>query len=369
MYLNHISRSFLALMIVGFGVIFGVIFGAFGGGMQSAAAAEMLDQSSAANRSFSIWLSEFQNKALRNGIRAATLQSAFDQIQPIARIIELDQKQPERTPMGFEAYLRKIITQNRIDGGRENYAAYHEMLNRTARGYGVPAEVIVALWGLETSYGANTGGFDVIAALATLAWEGRRRSYFENELMEALMILQNGHVERAEFRGSWAGAMGQNQFMPSSWKRFAVDENGDGHKDIWESEGDVFASSANYLSQNGWNPAFKWGWQVVGFENIPTSYIEQKSKFTLAQWQKMGVRIRGSDDARAGARLGNLALRLVVPQGGNGRGYLVTSNFDVIRTWNKSDYFALTVGILSDLVARQPSPQGRADSGVSGYNP
>lgn len=364
---NRKTRIFLAIMI---GLSLCLCLNIVSGGIQRAAAAEISYQDSAANRSFSIWLSEFQNKALRNGIRAATLQSAFDHIQPIARIIELDQKQPERTPMGFETYLRKIVTQNRIDAGRENFAAYHRLLTHTARTYGVPAEVIVALWGLETSYGANTGGFDVIAALATLAWEGRRRSYFEAELMEALLILQNGHVERAEFRGSWAGAMGQTQFMPSSWKRFGVDENGDGHKDIWGTEADVFASGANYLSQNGWNPEIKWGWQVVGFENIPRNYIDQKTKFTLKQWQKMGVMVRSRGDAGSALSAGDAPLRLVVPQGGNGRGYLVTSNFDVIRSWNKSDYFALTVGILSDLVATKSAPQNeRTASPVSGYNP
>ncbi|HNS45140.1 MAG TPA: lytic murein transglycosylase, partial [Alphaproteobacteria bacterium] len=203
--------------------------------------------------SFEVWLAGFKKEAAAKGISPDVLQVAFQNVSPNARVIELDQKQPERKKIGFEAYLRKVMSQKRIDDGRSKFSQNRYLLIQTQKAYGVPAQVIVSLWGIETSYGSNTGGFDLVQALATLAWEGRRRPFFEEELTSALFILQGGHVGRADFKGSWAGAMGQNQFMPSSWKRFAVDANGDGHKDIWTTKADIFASSANYLRQNGWN--------------------------------------------------------------------------------------------------------------------
>lgn len=276
---------------------------------------------------------------------------AFANVRPNERVIELDTKQPERKKIGFVSYLHKVMTQQRIDQGRTQYNGYQTLLRQTEQRYGVPAEVIVSLWGLETSYGANTGGFDLIQALATLAWDGRRRSFFEDELMNALFILQGGHVERSEFKGSWAGAMGQNQFMPSSWKRFAVDANGDGHKDIWGTQADIFASSSNYLKENGWNPNYPWGWQVTLPKSFPNSLENSQSKRPLGQWLDMGVKIPNSPYMN----YKTVPARLLVPDGGEGRAYLVTSNFDVILSWNRSNYFALTVGLLSDFIAKSPN--------------
>ncbi len=263
-------------------------------------------------------------------------------------MIELDQKQPERKKIGFEAYLRKVMSQKRIDDGRSKFSQNRYLLIQTQKAYGVPAQVIVSLWGIETSYGSNTGGFDLVQALATLAWEGRRRPFFEEELTSALFILQGGHVGRADFKGSWAGAMGQNQFMPSSWKRFAVDANGDGHKDIWTTKADIFASSANYLRQNGWNDAYPWGWEV----DLPEGFKPSDVKKPLLGWIQDGVHFENghipSDQMQT-------SVRLVIPDGGNGRAYLVTDNFDVILSWNRSTYFALTVGLLSDLIRESPA--------------
>ena len=273
---------------------------------------------------------------------------AFQNVSPNARVIELDQKQPERKKIGFEAYLRKVMSQKRIDDGRSKFSQNRYLLIQTQKAYGVPAQVIVSLWGIETSYGSNTGGFDLVQALATLAWEGRRRPFFEEELTSALFILQGGHVGRADFKGSWAGAMGQNQFMPSSWKRFAVDANGDGHKDIWTTKADIFASSANYLRQNGWNDAYPWGWEV----DLPEGFKPSDVKKPLLGWIQDGVHFENghipSDQMQT-------SVRLVIPDGGNGRAYLVTDNFDVILSWNRSTYFALTVGLLSDLIRESPA--------------
>ncbi|OIN86972.1 MAG: hypothetical protein AUJ12_03525 [Alphaproteobacteria bacterium CG1_02_46_17] len=307
--------------------------------------------------SFETWLEGFKRQAVVQGISPSTLQSAFQNVSPHPRVIELEGKQPERKKIGFGNYLHNVMSQTRIDQGRINFQENRSLLNKTESLYGVPAEVIVSLWGLETSYGRNTGGFDMIQSLATLAWEGRRRDFFEKELIAALGILQGGHVSRQNFKGSWAGAMGQNQFMPTSWKRYAVDANGDGHKDIWTTKSDVFASSANYLKENGWNSNYPWGWTVSVPKNVPFSLVTNKTKKPLAEWIRLGVHFQSGHIPSNQTR--TLA-RLVVPDGGEGRAYLVTSNFDTILSWNRSDYFALTVGLLSDFVAKksaEDSPQ------------
>lgn len=296
--------------------------------------------------SFESWVRQFRGEALSQGISADTFDKAFVNVVPNQRVIELDRKQPERTKMGFAAYLSKVMNQQRIDNGRNHLSDNRKLLNSVASRFGVPPEIVVSLWGIETSYGANTGGYDLIQALATLAWEGRRAQFFKTELINALKILQGNHIRREDFKGSWAGAMGQNQFMPSSWHSFAADFDGDGHKDIWKNKADIFASSANYLHRNGWDPALKWGWAI----NYPQASHFAKEKHIYTDWLKMGVRFQDTPPSIPA----NTLLTMIVPDGGEGRAYLVTSNFDVIMSWNRSTYFALTVGLLSDFVAKTP---------------
>lgn len=312
---------------------------------------------------FPSWVATFRPEALQRGVSAQTFDTAFQNVVPNDRVIELDQKQPERAKAGFAVYLSKVINQARIDNGRAALAQNRPLLNTVSSRYGVPPEMIVSLWGLETSYGKNTGGFDLIQALATLAWEGRRSEFFKTELVTALLILQNGHITRQDFKGSWAGAMGQNQFMPSSWSKYAVDFNGDGHKDIWKTQSDIFASTANYLNQNGWNPALKWGWQVIPTANLHQFAPDQVMPYE--QWLRAGVKFQGRPPAIPAAT----PLKLVVPDGGEGRYYIVTKNFDVIKSWNRSNYFALTVGLLSDYVAQGSSNAVMRDNSADGnYN-
>ena len=296
---------------------------------------------------FKSWVIAFKSEAMRQGVTAQTYDTAFQNVVPNMRTIELDKKQPERTKMGFTKYLSNVLSQSRIDNGRLGLNQNMAILNSVESRYGVPAEVIVALWGIETSYGKNTGGFDLISALATLAWEGRRAEFFKNELIKALLILQGDHISRENFKGSWAGAMGQNQFMPSSWHQYAVDFNGDGHKDIWTTKADVFGSAANYLDQNGWDSQLKWGWAV----SVPRGVGINKQKMTYMEWLRLGVKFNGHPPSIAS----NIPLMLVIPDGGDGRTYLVTKNFDVIMSWNRSTYFALTVGLLSDFIRQHKS--------------
>lgn len=317
-----------------------------------------------ASSTFDAWVKNFRHEALQKGISAEVFDQAFFGVRPNPRVIELDRKQPEKK-IGFAEYRQKVISQTRIDTGREKFSDNHRLLADIERKSGVPASVIVALWGIETSYGKNTGGFDLIEALATLAWEGRRGAYFKGELLKALEILQQRHIARNDFKGSWAGAMGQNQFMPSSWQRYAVDYNGDGRRDIWGTPADVFASSANYLARNGWRRGEPWGRAIDLPEKFPKSLTGTKIKKSVTAWAHMGVKPKGN--LLAGED--NLPASIVVPDGGDGRAYFVYHNYDVILSWNRSTYFGISVGTLSDLIAKGSSPSFTAGDSPVPYNP
>lgn len=311
---------------------------------------------------FNSWVAQFRYEAIQRGVSADVFDREFQNVVPNDRVIELDNKQPERTKQGFAVYLSRVMSQQRIDNGRGALLQNYTLLKHVSGQYGVPPEMIVSLWGIETSYGKNTGGYDLVQALATLAWEGRRSEFFKTELIEALLILQGGHIDRADFKGSWAGAMGQNQFMPSSWHKYAVDFNGDGHKDIWTTKADIFASSANYLRTNGWNASYKWGWQIAAKDSLYK--LPPDHTMPYQQWLASGVRFQ--------EHLPNIPaqtpLKLIIPDGGEGRAYLVTSNFDVIKSWNRSNYFALTVGLLSDLIAKNQYSGVIRDDADARYN-
>lgn len=201
---------------------------------------------------FGLWLEELKKDALAQGISAKTLEEALADTAPIDRVIELDRTQPEST-LTLEEYLEKVVTEARVQQGRELFAEHRELLKKIGGQYGVSPRYILALWGIETNYGGNTGNFSVIDALATLAYDGRRSEFFRDELLKALTIIDQDHIRAIDMDGSWAGAMGQCQFMPSSFLRFAVDYDGDGRRDIWNSPPDIFASIANYLHESGWN--------------------------------------------------------------------------------------------------------------------
>ena len=201
--------------------------------------------------SFDNYIDGFKQKARSKGISDSTINTSFDDVYLLGQIIELDKKQPERK-LTKEEYLAKVINQARINQARKLFADNKELLTELGEKYGVDPQFIVALWGLETGFGKNQGNYDVVEVLATLAYEGRRRDFFESELLSALLILDEGHISHSKFKGSWAGAMGQCQFMPSSYLAYGADGDGDGKIDIWKNKKDVFASIANYLSTVGW---------------------------------------------------------------------------------------------------------------------
>jgi len=297
--------------------------------------------------SFERWLQDFKAEARSKGISESLLQQAFQGVEPQERIIELDRKQPEGT-LTFAEYKDRVITPARINQGRRLYRQHRQLLERISEQYGVQPQYIVALWGIETSYGNFTGGFNVVEALATLAYDGRRSEFFREELLEALKILQQGHITPAEMKGSWAGAMGQNQFMPSSFHSFAVDGNSDGRRDIWGALPDVFASTANYLSTSGWKGDERWGRPVKLPANFPPSLLGRDNKKSILEWKSRGVT---KPNGAPLPHVPGMRAAIVAPDGVGGPAYIVYSNYDVIMKWNRSLYFATSVGTLADLIA------------------
>ena len=296
---------------------------------------------------FQTWLTNFRVEARNAGISEPTIQAALTNIKYLPKVIELDRKQPEKK-MTFAQYRKNVVNQQRIDKGRQLIAQHRSELQWVEKTYGVAPQYVVALWGIETSFGSNTGGFKVIDSLATLAWEGRRASFFKNELIKALKIIDQGHVTAAGMKGSWAGAMGQNQFMPSSFFDFAVDANGDGHKDIWNTKLDVFASTANYLSKNGWTHGQKWGRRVTVPKSFPAAMVGPKIVKPLSYWKSLGV-----TDVNGGTLPAeNINASIVAPDGLGGPVYIVYGNYQTIMAWNRSTYFATSVGLLADAMAQ-----------------
>ncbi|NCC23432.1 MAG: lytic murein transglycosylase [Alphaproteobacteria bacterium] len=296
---------------------------------------------------FEQWLAGFHARAAKAGISTETLEESLANIQPIQRVIDLDRKQPEGK-LTFAEYRKRVINDRRILDGREMLHRHRETLAEVESRFGVPPKYVVALWGIETSYGANTGGFEVVPALATLAWEGRRGEFFTRELVDALRILDQGHIELHAMKGSWAGAMGQNQFMPSSFHNFAVDFDGDGHKDIWNTYADVFGSTANYLARNGWNPDERWGRAVALPKSFPASLTGTDVRKPLEEWKNLGVTLPGGAPIPV---VGGMRASIVAPDGIGGPAFLVYDNYRVFLSWNRSTYFATAVGLLADSIA------------------
>ena len=309
-----------------------------------------LAQAQTGKPSFEEYLESVKKEAVAQGISQMTLKQAFTGVRFIKRTIKLDRSQPEKRQT-LESYLPKRVPEWKVTKARELYKKHHQQLAEIGKQYGVQPRFIVALWGNETNFGSYTGNFDIISALASLAYDGRREAFFRKELLAALSILEQGHIHKSDFKGSWAGAMGQTQFMPSSFLAFAVDHDGDGRKDIWGTQADVFASIANYLKQSGWNEELTWGRQV----RLPQSFDLKLSglgiKKTLPQWQGHGVRRYDRTDLPKV----NIQASVILPDDDiKGRAYLAYANYDVLMKWNRSYYFVTSVGYLSDRIAFPP---------------
>lgn len=296
----------------------------------------------ARKQSFKSWKVAFKEKALKSGIKKETFDAAFKGVKPNKKIIKYDRHQPE-LKQTFSQYYEKRVPP-RIKEGRKKLSLHKQVLKEISQKYKIPESIIVALWGSESNFGKFTGGFSIIEALATLAHDGRRETLFTTELIHALEIIQENHVKVTNMKGSWAGAMGQCQFMPSSFKTYAVDENGNGRKDIWHNIQDVFGSIANYLQKSGWNPDQPWGYEVTYRKDLE-KYAHTKTKKPLKEWQKQGIK------RKSGSPLPNKKWEalMVVPTDSK-RAFLLLDNANVLLKWNRSTWFVLSIGLLSDAI-------------------
>lgn len=295
---------------------------------------------------FADYVKAIKAEALEKGYTEATLEQAFAEAKFYQRSVKADKNQPE-FKLTLDTYLPRAVPEWKAKQAVEKYNEHKDLLEEVGAKYGVQPRFIVALWGIETNFGSYTGGFDVVSALTTMAYEGRREEFFKDQLWQALTIIQEGHIDVAQMKGSWAGAMGQTQFMPSSFMAYAVDYDGDGRKDIWNSMGDVFASAANYLKNAGWKDDVTWGRQVQLPEDFDASLASLKTKKTLAEWQALGVRRM---DGSALPQRDDIKASVVIPDDKNGRVYLAYANYDALMRWNRSHYFVAAVGYLSDRI-------------------
>lgn len=294
---------------------------------------------------FADFLDGVRAEALGKGIKPQTLDSALAKVTHIDRVIELDRKQPEFT-LTFDSYLERILTPARIAEGKRKLAENKALLHQVAIRYGVQPKFVVALWGIETNFGKNTGGMSVVSSLATLAYDGRRSKYFRTELMNALTILDQGHITPAAMTGSWAGAMGQCQFMPSTFLKFAVDWDGDGKRNIWTDRADALASAANYLSSEGWKGDQTWGRAVRLPAHFAPNLLGLDTRKSLKDWSALGV--KGADGKALPHR--DLMASVVLAEGTKGPAFLVYDNFRTVMKWNRSTFFALAAGHLADRI-------------------
>ena len=296
-----------------------------------------------AEQDFASWLKGIRSDALAAGVNEEILDPILTDIELLPRVIELDRNQPEGR-LSLEEYLSRVVPQSRIIFARERLKKHALTLGNVESDYLVQRRFIIALWGIESDFGRFTGGYSVVNSLSTLAYDGRRSEFFRSELIDALRILGVGEVSNSQMMGSWAGAMGQCQFMPSSFHRFAVDYDKNGKRDIWDSLPDVFASIANYLHRSGWKFDQTWGREVTLPQNFDLTLVGLEYVNTIQGWQDMGV--RRADGANLPGR--QLSAAIILPDGTGSTAYMVYDNFRNIMKWNRSTYFAVAIGILSD---------------------
>ena len=300
-----------------------------------------------ADTPFAAFLAEVRAEAIGTGIAEATIDRAFAGLRPNAKVLELD-SHPAETTQSWERYRATRVSEARVAAGRQAMQVNGDALAVIGRRYGVDPAILVAVWGLETNYGSYTGGFSVIGALATLAADGRRNGYFRKELINALRILASGDIALPRMTGSYAGAMGQPQFMPSSYLEYAVSFDGSPRRDIWDNRNDALASIANYLTRFGWRAGEPWGQLVRVPAGFSVGRDSREDRRKLAAWTQMGVT---QPDGTALSRP-NATGAVVMPDGAVGEAYMAYANFDVIRLYNHSDLYALSVGLLADRLVR-----------------
>ncbi|XOV81256.1 MAG: lytic murein transglycosylase [Aestuariibacter sp.] len=301
--------------------------------------------------------SAFSLEARQKGVSESTITEALDGASLLEQVIKYDRNQPEfvRT---FPDYLNKRVNQWRISQGKKLLKEHYPLLQELSAQYGIPPQYLVSFWGLETNFGAYKGKMPIIDALVTLACDTRRSDFFTKELIQALLLIDRENINYKEMLGSWAGAMGHTQFMPSAYMQYAVDGDEDGRADLWNSVPDALTSAANFLSNLGWVSGYRWGREIMLPENFDFQQTGRGISKTLSQWQDMGV------TKADGSALGNveIAASVIVPSGHKGPAFLVYDNFNVIMKWNYSEFYAIAVGHLADRIIgggalQQPLPE------------
>jgi len=292
---------------------------------------------------FGVCISELQHRARSEKLSARVVEEVLGNLKQQQRVIELDRSQPEFTQT-FADYFHQRVTPERIERGQELLNQYDTFLSDLTRKYGVPGRYLVAFWGLETNFGSYLGKMPTLDCLATLACDQRRSEFFTNELMQALALLERESLSPAQMRGSWAGAMGHTQFMPSAYMRNATDGDGDGQVNLWRSEQDALASGANFLEYLGWQKGERWGREVLLPKNFPYAKTGLNNSRPVAYWKDLGVNFAN------GTTIPDIDMEasVLVPAGYSGPAFLVYPNFHVILRWNRSEYYALAVGLLAD---------------------
>lgn len=311
-------------------------------------------QASERQENFQKFLLELQNEMTEQKLDPEYfIRAVGDDFSIDEKAIERMHNQPE-FKMTFAKYTGSMLSDARIKKGREMLRQHEEDLQRVSGAYGVPPEVMVSLWGIESYYGKWAGRHRIARSLATLAFDSHRKDFFKRELFAAVKILQEGHINPQDLRGSWAGAMGQSQFMPTSFLAYAADGDADGKKDIWKNESDVFASTANYLKRHDWVTGQNWGQRVVLTEILPPLELSARGLSrhkTVAEWEEIGVVAASEKDPVSDNK--QEKARLYIPNGPSGEAFLVYSNFDTILDWNRSSFFAYSVLALADEIAKE----------------
>lgn len=298
--------------------------------------------------SFDAWLSGFKAEASKAGIATPVLNKALGAVSPIPRVLELDRRQPEFM-LNLWRYLDIYVPDTRVAKGKEMLEKHGKLLKSIEKKYGVPPRFLVAFWGVETDFGRNFGAFHMLSAVATLAHDARRAEFFRTQFLSALKLVARGDVP-IEVKSSWAGAMGNMQFIPTTFEAYAVDHDGDGRRDLWNSLPDAFASASNYLSKVGWNPDYTWGREVDVPAEFDWSLAGLREKKSLKEWQKLGVRKVGGGSLPDA----DIQASLLLPTGAAGPKFLVYGNFRTIMRWNSSQLYAIAVGHLADRIVGLP---------------
>ncbi|MBU2979765.1 lytic murein transglycosylase [Alteromonas sp. C1M14] len=298
---------------------------------------------------FAQYVSQLEQDAIAKGYDKGLLEKVMAQVTYRPSVVKSDKNQPEKK-ITLDSYLATRVPDWKVKQAVEYYNTHKALLDEIGNKYGVQPRFIVALWGNESNFGNLQGRFPVFSALASLAYEGRREALFKKQFFAALQIIQEGHIAVADLKGSWAGAMGQSQFMPTSFLHYAVDYDGDGKKDIWQTPADVFASIANFLASEGWDDQYTWGRQVKFVDGYDGEHqgLNKNQFVPLSVWQSRGVRKFDLSALPAA----DIKASLIMPDGINGRLYLVYNNFHTLMKWNRSSYFGISVSYLADRIKK-----------------